>query len=217
MAPFGVDLEPVVTEFGALIPGLLAERFDVIAAGTAITAERCEQITFGNPDAIVQDGLIVLTGNPLDLHSYEDIASNPDALLGIQAGSAYFEYAIDAEVPEDRILTFTDISQAPDALTTGRVDAFATPRLTANEIIGNLTDPQIELAEPFAQPLDEAGNPIQFYLALGFRNEDTDFVEAYNARLAEMKESGELLEVVEPFGFDVIAPADVTAEELCGG
>src|SRR5690606_26443062 len=37
------EVEGVLTEFGSLIPGLQANRFDIIAAGMYITPERCQQ------------------------------------------------------------------------------------------------------------------------------------------------------------------------------
>src|SRR4051794_31307643 len=42
-APLGVtEFEFVISDFGAMIPGLLAGRFDIIASGVAITPARCE-------------------------------------------------------------------------------------------------------------------------------------------------------------------------------
>lgn len=42
------ELNPVLTEFGSLIPGLKAERFDVITAGMYITPERAEEADFAD-------------------------------------------------------------------------------------------------------------------------------------------------------------------------
>jgi polar amino acid transport system substrate-binding protein len=39
-------VEGVLTEFGALIPGLRAGHFDMIAAGMYITPQRCKQVQF---------------------------------------------------------------------------------------------------------------------------------------------------------------------------
>src|SRR3546814_1080159 len=40
------EVDGVLTEFGALIPGLKAGRFDIIAAGLFVNPKRCEQIQF---------------------------------------------------------------------------------------------------------------------------------------------------------------------------
>lgn len=81
------EIEGVLTEFGSLIPGLQAGRFDMIAAGMYIQPERCEQIAFSDPTDGIGEGFIVQPGNPKGLASYEDVLSTPDAKLGIVAGT----------------------------------------------------------------------------------------------------------------------------------
>jgi polar amino acid transport system substrate-binding protein len=210
LAPYNIELESIVTEGGGLIPGLQADRFDVVAAGFTYTSERCSEVAFGNPDSLISSGLMVLKGNPKDIHSYEDIAENPDTILGVVSGSSYIEWAVDVGIPEDRMLTFPEALLAKDALEAGRVDAFASPRTTA--LWNWPDDPVFELADPFTPP---PGVPDEVYLGAMFRTEDTDFIEAYNAELAKLYASGELLEINSEFGFDVLPPADLTAEELC--
>src|SRR6218665_3671516 len=49
-ATLGVKkVDAVLTEWGALIPGLRAGRFDVIAAGMYVTPGRCKQVAFADP------------------------------------------------------------------------------------------------------------------------------------------------------------------------
>jgi polar amino acid transport system substrate-binding protein len=43
-------VEPVISEFGSLIGGLLAGRFDIISTGMLIQPERCKIVSFGNPE-----------------------------------------------------------------------------------------------------------------------------------------------------------------------
>ena len=109
MAELGVDeVEGVLTEFGALIPGLKAKRFDIIAAGMYITPERCEQIAFSNPSYTIGEAFVVMQGNPLDLHSFEDVREHESATLGVMAGAVEHGYAKDLGIPEDRIVVFPD-------------------------------------------------------------------------------------------------------------
>jgi polar amino acid transport system substrate-binding protein len=210
MTPYNVKLQPVLTEFSSLIPGLLANRFDVIAAGTAITPARCAQIAFGNPDTQIVDTFLVKKGNPKNLHSYADIAANPHAILGTGAGTAYVGYATAAKIPQSRVLLFQEIALAPQAVLTGRVDAYALPALTAKQQLLKLTNPNLELADPYNPPPGVA----PFYVALGFRKADTDFVDAYNAGLAQLISGGQLKQIMQPLGFDVVTPG-VTAADLC--
>ncbi len=83
MAKLGIKhLKGVLTNFGSLIPGLEAHRFDIIAAGMYITPARAREVLFSNPTFALGDGFVVRKGNPLDLHTFADAASS--------AGSARF-------------------------------------------------------------------------------------------------------------------------------
>ncbi|RWR11973.1 transporter substrate-binding domain-containing protein, partial [Siminovitchia fortis] len=83
----GIDtVEGEVTEFGSLIPALQAERFDVVTAGMDIRPERCAEAAFGDVEIRYGEGMAVQKGNPKNLHSYEDIAKNPDVKVSIMAG-----------------------------------------------------------------------------------------------------------------------------------
>src|SRR6218665_22009 len=53
-------VDGVLTEGGALIPGLRAGRFDVIAAGMYVTPGRCKQVAFADPQYQIADTLLVL-------------------------------------------------------------------------------------------------------------------------------------------------------------
>src|SRR5690606_4045881 len=77
------ELEGVLTEFGSLIPALQAGRFDVIAAGMYITPQRCQEVLFSDPTYAIGEAFIVPAGNPLDLHSYQDLRDTPSATLGV--------------------------------------------------------------------------------------------------------------------------------------
>jgi len=79
-------IEGVLVEFGSLIPGLQAQRFDVIATALYIRPARCTQVAFTNPTVAVGMGLLVQKGNPLGLHSYEDIAHKGAARIALVTG-----------------------------------------------------------------------------------------------------------------------------------
>jgi ABC-type amino acid transport substrate-binding protein len=65
LAPHGVtELEPQIVDFNALIPGLNADRFDIIAAGMYINPQRCEAIAFTNPLTRAGYGFAAKAGNP---------------------------------------------------------------------------------------------------------------------------------------------------------
>jgi polar amino acid transport system substrate-binding protein len=209
------EVEGVLTEFGSLIPGLKAKRFDVIAAGMYITPERCEQIAFSNPSYTIGEAFVVKQGNPLDLHSYEDIASHESATLGVVAGTVERGYARDTGIADGRVVVFPDPPSALAGVVAGRVDAYAGTSLTIQDLMNKSGGGKLERADPFTDPAIE-GETIRGYGAFGFRKEDAAFREAFNAELGRFIGTPEHLVTVEPFGFtENELPGETTAEELC--
>lgn len=208
---------PVVTEFGSLIPGLKARRFDVIAAGMYITPERAEEISFSNPTYAIGETFLVRAGNPLNLHSFEDVAASSTARLGVMGGSVEHGYAKAIGVPSERLIVFPGYPSALAGLTTGRIDAVAATVLTANDLLSKIHDDRIERAIPFHDPVID-GKTVRGFGAFGFRKRDTELRRAFNEQLSEFIGTPEHLELVEPFGFGAeTLPGDVTADELIEG
>lgn len=220
MKTYGVDTTiGVLVEFGGLIPGLLAKRFDVIGAGMSIRPARCEQIAFSNPILVVQQGLAVKAGNPLNLHSYEDIVANPKVKVAVEQGAVENEHLLTNHVPASQILAFPDNTSMFAALQQNRVDAVATEVPLMEGMLTALKDATIERVDPFEVPLDKDGKQIIGYVAEGFRLEDTDLRDAYNKTLAEMLANGQLLTIIGQYGFTKadLPPAGLTADQVCKG
>jgi len=209
-------IEPVVTEFGSLIPGLKAGRFDVIAAGMYITPQRAQEIRFSNPTYAIGEAFLVAANNPLDLHSFEDVAAHDTARLGVMGGSVEHGYATSLGVPEDRIVVFPDYPSAVEGLKTDRIDALAATVLTANDLLSKAGDAQIERAEPFTNPVIN-GKSVKGYGAFGFRKEDDALCNEFNRHLKEFIGTADHLKLVRPFGFTKeTLPGGVTADEVIG-
>lgn len=218
LADLGItEVDGVLTEFGALIPGLKAKRFDIIAAGMYVLPRRCQEITFSNPTYSVGEAFVVRVENPKRLHSYEDVAKHPDATLGVVAGAVEQEYAQRAGVPKERIMLFPDAAGALEAVHAGRIDAYGGTRLTINYLFGRAQSQRIERAQPFTDPVIN-GKTARGYGAFGFRKDDADLVAAFNTRLARYIGTEQHLKRVQPFGFTAEErPGPATADELCRG
>lgn len=216
----GIDkVDFVAAEFGALIPGLQAKRFDMIASGLAITPERCEQVLFSEPDLTIVDGLLIKQGNPEGIDSYADFIENPSLILAGGRGTLNSRHAVEAGVPEDQMLLLPETNDLVSAVLTGRAHAAT---MSAPSVIGFLADPNLadkglERAEPFTGLILEDGTPAAMYTAIGFRTDDTALRDAYNLRLAEVIKSGELREIMGKYGFGEaeLPPARSTAD-ICG-
>jgi len=211
------NIEGVLTEFGALIPGLKAKRFDVIAAGMYITPERCNEVAFSNPTYGIGQGFIVKKNNPKVLHSYEDVARHDKAKLGVVAGTVEISYAQTTGIPEGRLMIFPDALAALAGIQTDRIDAFAATSLTVQTLMNKAKDESIERAKPFKDPIIN-GKQIIGYGAFALRKKDHDLIQSLNKGLAELLGSKTHLEMVEPFGFTKQElPGGVTAGEVCLG
>jgi polar amino acid transport system substrate-binding protein len=209
-------IESVVTEFGSLIPGLKANRFDVIAAGMYITPERSREIDFSNPSYAIGEAFLVAAMNPLELNSFEEVAKHATARIGVLGGSVEHGYARQLGVPDERILVFPDYASAVAGLRTGRVDAVAATVLTASDLLRKQGSDDIELARPFHDPVID-GKSVRGYGAFGFRKEDDRLREAFNQYLREFVGTPEHLDLVRPFGFsEDTLPGEVTAEQIAG-
>jgi polar amino acid transport system substrate-binding protein len=218
LAGIGIPgIEGVLTEFGSLIPGLNAGRFDIIAAGMYILPERCEQVAFSNPTYSVGEAFIVAQGNPLRLHGYADVARRRRARLGVVAGTVELGYARAAGVPESRILVFPDAPSALEGVLAQRVDAYAGTSLTVNSLLARAKAPGIERAAPFRDPVIE-GKPVRGHGAFAFRKDDAKLIAAFDEGLARYIGTPAHLAAVKPFGFTAVElPGKITARELCQG
>src|SRR6056297_358271 len=98
------NLEPVVTDWGGLIPGLKANRFDIITGGMYIIKSRCENVAFSEPIGIFGDAFIVAKGNPKGLQNYQDLIKK-DAVFVTGAGYNTVEAAKKEGVSESKIMT----------------------------------------------------------------------------------------------------------------
>lgn len=209
------EMDGVLTEFGSLIPGLKAKRFDIITAGMYVTPERCEQVDFANPEYSIGEAIAVKQGNPKGIHSYEDIAANPDIKVGVMGGAIEYDYMIKVGVSEDQIVIVPDQPSAISALQAGRVDTVTMTGPSLQAMLEATNDSNIERVMDFTQPVID-GKSVRGYGAATFRQEDDDFREAFNRELQALKDSGELLEILSQFGFtEQELPGDMTAAELC--
>lgn len=214
----GIDeVDGKLSEFGNLIPGLGAGKFDVITAGMAITPDRCKNVAFGEPEIKYGEGLIVETGNPMNLKSYKDIAANPDVKVAVMSGATEKEFMIKEGVTESQIMMVPDIPASFSAVESGRAAVTTGTEMTIKMALESANIDKLEFVNEFEQPEIEG---VPSYGAAAFLNEDDELREAYNAELKKMKENGEIAALIEPFGFTEemnTVDNDITTESVCSG
>ena len=207
------EVEAVITEFGSLIPGLNAGRFDLIAAGMFLTPERCEQITFSEPTYGIGQAFLIQEGNPKSINNYEDVAANSDVTLAVMAGAVEGDYAQRSGVSMGQLMVVPDKAAGAAAVEAGRADAFALTSLAIGEIVeARGTDAGVAKTEAFSMI---AGENVKGHGGFGFRNEDAEFVEEFNQQLAEFIGTDEHLAMVEPFGFAKDELPELSRNDIC--
>src|SRR5690606_13223459 len=76
-------IEWISTTFSALIPGLRAKRFDMVAAEMAILPQRCGHVLFSQPNSSYGEGLLVAKGHPKNINSFEPFAELADKVASM--------------------------------------------------------------------------------------------------------------------------------------
>jgi polar amino acid transport system substrate-binding protein len=216
LAKMGVNnVEGVITEFGSLIPGLKAGRFDIIAAGMFVLPKRCKQVNFSEPTYGIGQAFLVKAGNPKGLNNYDDVAKNSDAKLAVMAGAVEGDYAKKSGVPRAQVLVLPDPAAGMAAVKSGRADALALTSLAIGRIVEAAgPDSGLERAKPFSII---AGEFVKGHGGFGFRKEDADLLAAFNEQLKPFIGTKEHLELIKPFGFTEGELPERTTAELCKG
>ncbi|MCP2338157.1 ectoine/hydroxyectoine ABC transporter substrate-binding protein EhuB [Actinomadura rupiterrae] len=213
----GIDkVEGVNVDFGGLIGGLKAKRFDVIAAGMFVTPTRCAEVAFADPDYVAKSAFMVPKGNPKGVHKFEDAAAKK-LKVGVLTGAVEGDYATKLGVSKGDLKTFPDQPSAFEGLKAGRIDCIALTRISLVDTLNKHQGSGFEVTDAYVPIID---GKEQFGAgAFAFRKADTDLVKAFNQKLGELKTGNRLLPVIKPFGFsqaELPGPND-TAARFCQG
>lgn len=206
----GYEVEADLVDWDNLIPGVNAGHFEAVSAGMSITPERCEEADFTEPELMYTTALLVDEGNPYDVHDMDDLVEAQEAgedieIITLSAG-------VEADYVEDLGIDAEGVGSAEDGVDMvegGRADAFALTAISLNAMTDELEG--VEVTDAFVHEVG-AGSTV-------FPQGETELLDEYNEHLAELKESGEFLELIEPYGFteDEVPPLEMTADELCEG
>lgn len=205
----------LVPDWDSLIPGLGAGRYDAVSAGMSITPERCAEASFAEPEIMYTTALLVEEGNPYGVQDLNDVAeameSGEDITLATLSSGIEATYVDALGIDAEGVGSADD---GMDMVTGGRADVFALTAISLSAMAGD-TD-GVEVTEGFVHDMD---GTLQYGAGSTVFPQDSDMLEEYNRHLAELKESGELLEIIGEHGFTEaeIPPAELTAEALCEG
>lgn len=196
LAELGIDnVEAKVVEFGALIGGLQAGNFDMIAAGMYITPDRAEEIIFSDPDYCILEGLLVPAGNPDGFTNYNSVAGTGKT-MAVASGTVNVDYAVWAGLDEDQIVEFAGIEDQYDALLAGRVDVVSGTIQTVTEHADAAGFEDFEVVGPFPA-LDVDGNEVLGCGGYGFL--DQELRDEFNKVLNDLKDAGTTVDIIDEY------------------
>lgn len=208
--------EPVVTTFGALIPGVKANRFDVASDAIYIRAERCKQVHFADPHLMFGEGAVVAKGNPKKVTSVEDLVKDSTIRIGMTTGGSQHKSFLMAGGKQEQLQDYPDRATLVAALRSGRIDVALLTAMGAISMYETNKDQPFELVEDF-KPLIKDGKPVVSYAAFAFRPEDKEFANAFNAELQTIIYSPAYAELMTKYGLKptMLPPKGSKAEDAC--
>lgn len=158
---------------GNRIPYLQSRKIDIIMASMTITDKRAEVVEFSKP--YFMSGSLILVPKDSSIKTIEDLAGKTVAVIqGSVQVSDVGELAPEADVTE-----FGTVSQAVQALKSGRADAYVHDDI----VILTLAKEHQDL-----KPVGEVIRPRPYGIAV--RKGDTAFIGWVNEQLAQMKNDG---------------------------
>ena len=209
------QIEPSITTFGGLIPGIQAGRFEVASDGIYIRPERCKVVQFSHPHFMFGAGAFIKKGNTrIKVTSMEELARIKTIKLGKLTGGAENKAYVAAGGNNDQISDFTDRAGLAAAVKGGRIDVGLVTAMGAAAAVAN--DPELELISPFRPPT-VSGKLFVYYAAFAFPQSDSAVVAEFSKRLKAIIQTPAYKELLARYQVppDVIPNADADVEEIC--
>ncbi|MBB3664144.1 MULTISPECIES: ectoine/hydroxyectoine ABC transporter substrate-binding protein EhuB [Prauserella salsuginis group] len=202
----GIDnIKGVQADYDSMIPGLNADRWDMVTAGLFMNKTRCAKVQYSSPVLVSTESFAVPEGNPKGLTTVDDL-KNKDVTVAVLEGSFELKTAKSLGIDESKLPTYPLAPDALQGMRDGRVDAILLPTLSLEK----LKDQQggFEITEPLeAFPTTGSG--------AAFRPGDKEFFNNYNRELEKFKESSEFEQLMNKWGFPAEEARKATTEELC--
>ena len=203
--------ETKVFEWSGLIPGLNADRADMITGGMYILKSRCANMDFSDPIGVFGDAMLVPKGNPKNINNYADVIKT-GAKLVTGTGFNTVEAAKKYGVPDSQMLLVEGEVGILAAMKAGRADVAVQTFFGAKEH-EKKTNGKFEVTDPKLMPKETLN-----VVGIGFRKTDDKFREAFNVALAKvMANPGKMLKRAGEYGYDKaqLPPPDMSTEWAC--
>jgi polar amino acid transport system substrate-binding protein len=208
------ELDAVQVPFHELIPRLRDGQFDLVAAGMAVTPDRCRDVAFTRPDFVAFPAFLVREGNPREIESFQDVARS-GVRLAVLNGGAEIDYARAAGVPDDQLEIVDSQSAMLRSVADERATAGVLTRISLVDVLRRNPGSGLEVTDAVEPVI--GGRRVVPGAAFAVRIGENDLLAEFDRELTALQASSEWLRITEPFGFtrDNLPPPDLTTEALC--
>ena len=179
----GVELEVIDMDFDGLIPALSTGKVDMIIAGMNPTEERKQSVDFTDIYYTQKDALVIKSEDAKNIRSENDLKKSS---LATQKATIQEEYLL-GNFPDAEIKSVPKWNTAILYLVTGKADAVLMVETVARRYVEE--NEGLEIAD-----FDVSSTPNKSAIAVA--NDSADFLDAVNDILDEMKESGQIEELM---------------------
>ena len=205
------EYETKVFEWSGLIPGINANRSDMVTGGMYILKSRCANMNFSDPIGVFGDAMMVPKGNPKGINNYADVVRT-GAKLVTGAGFNTVEAAKKYGVPESQMMLVEGEVGILAAMKAGRADVAVQTFFGAKEHEAK-TNGAFEVTDPKLMPKETLN-----VVGIGFRKTDVEFKDNFNKALAKVLANPEkMLERAGKYGYDraQLPPPEMSTEWAC--
>ena len=178
----GLELQIDDMDFDAALLSVQQGKADIVMAGVTVTDERKAVMDFSDSYATGIQSIIVPEGS--DIASPDDLAGKK---IGTQRGTTGYIYCTD-DFGEESVQRFSKGADAVQALSTGKIDAVIIDNKPAQVFVDE-NDGLKLLETPYAEE----------EYAIAVKKGNTELLDAINASIANLKESGKLDEIVAKY------------------
>ena len=191
---YSIQLVPMPTIAG-LIPALLANKIDVIAANMLVSPERQALIDFSEPLFVAGDGLVVLKSDTKDYKSLEDLKGD---VIGTQSGSPFVPRIQKTGLFPD-LKTYTSVPEAMQAVSNGQIKAAVVGSLTAayEQHLGHFQN--LRIVKSYRSLITGPD-------ALGVRKTNGELLNKINTSLDKLKANGTMSSIFAKYGIEWKSP-----------
>lgn len=201
----GLEYEYVITEWTTLVPGLKAERWDIIMSGMGKTEQRVTEggISFSDFYFMYHDRVVVKKDSPIQ--SIEDLKGKTLASTMGSNDSLVAHSLVDKGVAE-KVMDYNNFGEPFIALRNEQVDAVVMDQAVLVAQMSEMDDLRI-VGEPLyfvpSPEWAEAQNATDYRLGstgLALRPECDDLRVALNGSLKKLDEQGERQKILAKYG-----------------